>query len=60
MWCIWDAAFSMDINLVNSFFLKNIMTFSQRPTSLVEHVNSVMDVSCYKDSICYHLSSYIC
>jgi hypothetical protein len=59
MWCIWDVAFSMDINLVNSFLLKNKMTFAQQPTFSLENINGVMDVSCYKDSICYHPNIYI-
>ncbi len=27
MWCIWDVAFSMGINLVNLVILKNTMSF---------------------------------
>ncbi len=59
MWCIWDVAFSMDINLVNSFLLKNTMTFSQQPTSSLENINGDMDVSFYGESICYHPNNYI-
>ncbi len=59
MWCIWDVFFSLDINLEKLFLLKNKMTFSQQPTSSLENINDVMDVSCYEDSICYHLNIYI-
>jgi hypothetical protein len=59
MWCIWDVSFSMDINLVNLFLLKDTMTFSQRPTCSLENINGVMDVLGYDDSICYHPNIYI-
>jgi hypothetical protein len=43
---MWDVYLSMDINLLNWVLSWNTMTFWQQPSSSLENIDVVMNVSC--------------